>query len=1021
MLSSVGDLGTQSEGFQYRWTDLNTTKFPNLRHELPPDSVPYRPDAASVLDSAFTCDLSRRLEQIPVNREKSTPEPNFRDDIDIDIIEPSHRWICQSLRKHFKPFEAEIHRSNISDCGCWELEARYYSDAIKSIMWQEACTVTGVDYLRDLIPTQDYWQLEADIYENHVARRNQRIPLVVLHLPLLVFLSCLAGLLCQVLSSTYLSLPTHLELLPPFLYLVSARSSDDPQGWILGSDNDTVQCDIQVASSHVTGVSRRLFRIDIDPITTDPRIMLLKERGSLRMRMDDRSTIICDPLRPYTFDGPVILDLGPVWFRAWPPTRSHNEQRRYKKAVAELSMSMLEAIPKYIMPLNAIEPETATENTRGGKNNAYVTDRVVSQRGSSSFVIMVRERKSGNIFVAKEPNYKISDDPARLRARAERNSRTSWITSFNSTIIDLVYHENISFPPWLIMEYIPDDILQAEVQEDEVPIVLLHINSALVHLHHHGVTHRDLKPSNILIKRHQHGLTAKLPDFGTAENGIRGIDAFTRSPTYMAPELFDLPQKWLESTIHAADTSASFHSLDDKCLSSSADGCLSWLAPVIAANDSNQIQLEDGRLSLEASDNGSPTEIGTEKDSSPNVDERRWTTRTEHPTLSTGRAIAAVRNTHLCGKLGSGSPVQPHYNAVYSRPSAVDGYSMPDTGSPTAANTMSVPAKLPSISPKSQWESIKLSPEEVASGTTTFEHIQLGVEQYHKNGFIVIENAIPHHILDQFNERMIAESDISLKWPRVQYNHGVQHKNISQTPPLSAPFIHEEVWANRHAITVLENIIGPRPELSFISSNIALPGGVGRQAVHSDAYHQHLDCPFSIEIYIFLTDASAENGATEIWLGTHEGYNKKDHIPHERGWIPKKLINERALISPPIQPTVPKGSICMRDLRLWHAGMLNHTPDPRVMLAFIYFPQWYRSFMHLTLPKECRPIIESWKHVKVNAEYVDGERVKMNFTQIPNKGLFESRVETDDKMGKPKDVDLEITEENYWIPIQSED
>jgi hypothetical protein len=93
------------------------------------------------------------------------------------------------------------------------------------------------------------------------------------------------------------------------------------------------------------------------------------------------------------------------------------------------------------------------------------------------------------------------------------------------------------------------------------------------------------------------------------------------------------------------------------------------------------------------------------------------------------------------------------------------------------------------------------------------------------------------------------------------------------------------------------------------------------------------------------------------------------------------------------------------------------------MLAFIYFPQWYRSFMRLTLPEECRPIIESWKHVKVNAEYVHGEvdhlkhRVKMNFTQIPNKGLFESRVETDEKMGKPKDVDLEITEGNYWILI----
>ncbi|KAG8529042.1 uncharacterized protein KY384_005676 [Bacidia gigantensis] len=330
--------------------------------------------------------------------------------------------------------------------------------------------------------------------------------------------------------------------------------------------------------------------------------------------------------------------------------------------------------------------------------------------------------------------------------------------------------------------------------------------------------------------------------------------------------------------------------------------------------------------------------------------------------------------------------------------------------------------KFPSESPKSQWTSVKISQEERSSGSTSLENVQLGVEQFQKNGFVVIENAIPHDLLDQLNQRMVEETAISLAWPRVQYNHGVKHKNISQTPPLSQDFVHEDIWANRHAIAIIENILGPRPELSFISSNIALPGGIGRQAVHSDAYHDHLPFPFSIEIYIFLSDASAHNGATEVWLGTHEGYGKKDHIGHERGWIPKHLLNQRAEISPPIQPTVPKGSVCMRDLRLWHAGMPNYTQDPRVMLAFIYFPRWYRSHMHLTLPKEVKSKIETWNHVAVKAEYVDGpmdhlkHRLKMNFTQMQNKGLFESRVETDEKMGKPKEVDVEPTEENYWIP-----
>ncbi|OQE16567.1 hypothetical protein PENFLA_c027G08429 [Penicillium flavigenum] len=324
------------------------------------------------------------------------------------------------------------------------------------------------------------------------------------------------------------------------------------------------------------------------------------------------------------------------------------------------------------------------------------------------------------------------------------------------------------------------------------------------------------------------------------------------------------------------------------------------------------------------------------------------------------------------------------------------------------------------------WHSITLSDAELATGETSLENIQAGVEQFHKNGFIIIENSIPCHILDNVREQMTKDIDSSLAWPRVQFNHGVQHKNISQTPPLAAKFLHKELWANPHAIAIIENILGPRPELSFVSSNIALPGGIGRQAVHSDAYHEHLPFPFCIEVYVFLSDASAENGVTELWPGTHEGFNKKDHIPHERGWIPKSLINERAKVSPPIQPATKKGSICMRDLRLWHAGMPNFTQEPRIMMAFLYFPRWYRSFMQIKLPQECREIVESWKHVEVKAEFVDGPvdwvtyRVKMNFTQIPNRGLFESRVEVDKKSGKPENVDLEVTEENYWVPSDGE-
>ena len=78
--------------------------------------------------------------------------------------------------------------------------------------------------------------------------------------------------------------------------------------------------------------------------------------------------------------------------------------------------------------------------------------------------------------------------------------------------------------------------------------------------------------------------------------------------------------------------------------------------------------------------------------------------------------------------------------------------------------------------------------------------------------------------------------------------------------------------------------------------------------------------------------------------------------------------------------------------------------------------------MRLNLPEDCRALVESWNHVTVKANHIEGpmdylkQRVNMDFTQIPNKSLFESRVETDGKMGKPKQMDIEVTEDNYWVP-----
>ena len=92
-------------------------------------------------------------------------------------------------------------------------------------------------------------------------------------------------------------------------------------------------------------------------------------------------------------------------------------------------------------------------------------------------------------------------------------------------------------------------------------------------------------------------------------------------------------------------------------------------------------------------------------------------------------------------------------------------------------------------------------------------------------------------------------------------------------------------------------------------------------------------------INVPLIDFTPENGSTEVWLGTHTGelsglrVQEGEHGERASGRIKEQLLEQRRKVRGPSQPVLQKGSIVIRDLRLWHAGMPNMTQDIRVMLA----------------------------------------------------------------------------------------
>lgn len=193
---------------------------------------------------------------------------------------------------------------------------------------------------------------------------------------------------------------------------------------------------------------------------------------------------------------------------------------------------------------------------------------------------------------------------------------------------------------------------------------------------------------------------------------------------------------------------------------------------------------------------------------------------------------------------------------------------------------------------------------------------------------------------------------------------------------------------------MLAAVLGPRPIIHYANGNTALKA-TARQPVHSDCDFAHpAYFPFAYIININLVDTGPENGGTEIWLGSHHVSTAEAHVTGGSGEhmlvIKKEHLEGRRRHSPPLQAQTKRGSIIIRDLRLWHACMPNKTDSPRVMLAFVAQPAWFQARSKVLLPKNMRAMVESWSdELQFDAEWVDGE--------VDHKKLSSANVDFDTK------------------------
>lgn len=147
------------------------------------------------------------------------------------------------------------------------------------------------------------------------------------------------------------------------------------------------------------------------------------------------------------------------------------------------------------------------------------------------------------------------------------------------------------------------------------------------------------------------------------------------------------------------------------------------------------------------------------------------------------------------------------------------------------------------------------------------------------------------------------------------FSLGSQDLSEAIAESLLAEWFFPEVYGNKHGVRIISNVLGPRPEVHFIRTNTLL-ATKDRQLVHADILCEHPEHAFGIAFNTCLVDVGPENGTTELWLGT-QNTNLTYHVKNGDPSIAEDKLKERRKVRPPCYPTIKKGSIVLRDLRLW--------------------------------------------------------------------------------------------------------
>jgi hypothetical protein len=202
------------------------------------------------------------------------------------------------------------------------------------------------------------------------------------------------------------------------------------------------------------------------------------------------------------------------------------------------------------------------------------------------------------------------------------------------------------------------------------------------------------------------------------------------------------------------------------------------------------------------------------------------------------------------------------------------------------------------------------------------------------SGYAILEGAVDPTNLDALHDKMagdLHEDLLAEAEPPSNYVRG----HLQHTPPCFHPHVFPDIVANPAVEQLCTAMLGDHAFLSFYSGNTNLVGSK-QQPIHADIGHgsRMQREPRTLCVNIALVDTTEANGSIELWPGTHLDPKLRARDEHQQ--ISPADFEARERHVPPVRGNTTKGSVLVRDPRLWHRGMENGSSAARVMLTLMY-------------------------------------------------------------------------------------